>query len=86
MLIFMENKEKVSLSFPDIFNDIFDCFTQGRIVFDILLHLLDGVNDGRVMTVAEFLTDVLHREGRQFTHDIDRDLSRLIDICTAGFL
>ena len=75
-----------ALSFSDIFDDILYRISQGGILFDLLFHLLNGVNDSRIMTVAEFLTDCLHRQGRQLADDVNGDLSGFIDIGAAGFL
>ena len=71
------------LPFANIFDAILDRIPEGRIIFDVLLYLLNGIDDGGIMTVAEFFTDILHRKGSQFAHDVDRDLARLVDIGAA---
>jgi len=48
-------------AFPNIFDDILYRVAEGGIVFDVLFDLLDGVDDGGVVTVAELFTDAFHR-------------------------
>ena len=72
-----------SLSFSDILDDVLDGLSQRRIVFDILFDLLDGIDDGRIMSSAEFIADAFHGKGRQLSDDIDRNLTRLVDLRAA---
>ena len=48
-----------SLSVMDVFDDIRDDFALVQIFIHLLLHLRNGVNDGSVITSAEFTADCL---------------------------
>ena len=45
--------------------------------------MLDGVNDGGVVSAAEFLADLDHRHLCNLTHDVHGDLARKGNICVA---
>lgn len=77
---------RIRLPFADIFDDILYRISEGRIVFDILFYLLDGIDDSGIVAVAEFFTDAFHRKSGQLTHDVNCDLSGLVDIGAARFL
>ena len=46
----------------DVGFDVFDGFGKDGVLFHLLLHLLDGVEDGGVIPVVKLLADVVQGE------------------------
>lgn len=67
----------------NIFDDIADGGLRHGIARGFFFDLLDGVNDGGVVSAAEFLADLDHRHLCNLAHDIHGDLARKGNICVA---
>lgn len=68
------------LSVPDIFDDVFDGRFQFWVFAHVLFDLIDGVDDRRMISAAEFIADVFHGHSRDLANGIDCDLTRIGDI------
>ena len=48
----------------DVFDGVVDQLFDLAVVFDLLLYLLQRIDDGGVMSAAEFLADIDHGQRR----------------------
>ena len=77
----MEKSGKLfSGTVTDRFGDRFNRVTEVRILFHILLDILDGIYNSRVIAVAEFLADRGKCHLCDLMHQIDRDLAGVGDL------
>ena len=77
---------KSALSVADIFDGVVHQLLDFAVLFDLLLHLLQRVDDGGVMSAAERLADVDHRKRGDLPCNIDSDMARVADIGALVFL
>ena len=68
------------LSVTNILYNIFNSSLEFGIFVHIFLNLFDGIDDGGMVTVAEFLADEVHREVCNFPDGINSDLTGIGDI------
>ena len=64
----------------DVFDGVVDQFFDLAVVFDLLLYLLQRIDDGGVMSAAEFLADIDHGQRRDLSGDVDGDMTRVADV------
>ena len=64
----------------DVFDGVVDQLFDLAVVFNLLLYLLQRIDDGGVMSAAEFLADIDHGQRRDFSGDVDGDMTRVADV------
>ena len=70
-----------SVSSLDVFDDVADGGLRHGIARGFFFDLLDGVNDGGVVSAAEFLADLDHRHLCNLAHDVHGNLTCKGNIC-----
>lgn len=68
------------LPVADVFDGVVDKLFDLAVVVDLLLNLLQRIDDCRVVSAAKFLADIDHRQRRDFSGDVDSDMSRVADV------
>ena len=64
----------------NILDNILYHFPVAEVHFHILFYLLNGIDNGRMISAAELCANRLERHLRDLTHYIDRNLSRCGDL------
>ena len=64
----------------DVFDGVVDEFFDLAVGFDLLLNFLEGIDDGGVVSAAEFFADIDHGQRRDFPGDVDGDMPRVADV------
>ena len=77
---------KIKLTVTDVFDGIVDKLFDFSVLINHFLNLLQGVNDGRIVSAAKLLTDIDHRKSCHFSCNIDSNVSGIADIGAFIFL
>ena len=78
-IIFPPLSSSFRLVFPNVFNNDLELFLKLSTLFGLLLDLLDGAHNGRVIAI-EPLSDVVVRNVDHLAAQIDRYVARIGDI------
>ena len=78
-IIFPPLSSSFRLVFPNVFNNDLELFLKLSTLFGLLLDLLDGAHNGRVVAI-EPLSDVVVRNIDHLAAQIDRYVARIGDI------
>ena len=73
----------ILLAVSDVFDDVLNGFLVMGILCHILLYLLDGIDDGGVITSPKFLPNGGHGHLSDFSHHIGGYLACRGDLCCA---
>lgn len=73
----------VELPVTDILDGIVDYLFDLAVILHHFLNLFNGIDNGGVMSAAEFFTDVCHWECCKLSWNINCNVSGIADVCTS---